>query len=71
METMLMSDTITSYYTIPIKSTLRSIQRLMQMSGGAEGMRNLVDSDLPKLLKQIFDNAPKFGPRLLALGEFC
>lgn len=66
----LTTDTITSYYTIPIKSTLRSIQRLMQATGGAEGMRNLVDSDLPKLLKQVFDNAPRFGPRVFALGEF-
>lgn len=42
----------------------------MQATGGAEGMRNLVDSDLPKLLKQVFDNAPRFGPRVFALGEF-
>ena len=64
-----MSETIQSYYTIPIRSTLRSIQRMMQMSGSADGMRNLVDSDLPKLLKQIFVDAPRFGPRVFSLGE--
>jgi hypothetical protein len=42
---------------------------MMQMSGSADGMRNLVDSDLPKLLKQIFIDAPRFGPRVFSLGE--
>jgi hypothetical protein len=65
----LTAETIQSYYTIPIRSTLRSIQRMMQMSGSAEGMRNLVDSDLPKMLKQIFIDAPRFGPRVFSLGE--
>lgn len=63
------TDTIKFYMTTPIKSALRVIHRLMQMPGPAEGMRNLVDSELPKLLKRIFENSPKFGNRVFSLGE--
>lgn len=30
----------------------------------------MVDSDLPKSLKVIFQNSPKFGSRVYALGKF-
>lgn len=41
----------------------------MQAAGGAEGLRSLVDSDLPKLLKHIFTQAKPFGTRVFSLGE--
>ncbi|EIW71937.1 hypothetical protein TREMEDRAFT_70589 [Tremella mesenterica DSM 1558] len=61
-------DTITFYTTQPLRSLLRSIQRLMQASGGTEGLRNLVDSDMPKSLKTIFCQPDRFGPRVYALA---
>ncbi|WWC64740.1 uncharacterized protein I303_107351 [Kwoniella dejecticola CBS 10117] len=33
-----------------------------------EGLRNLVDSDLPKCLKRIFEEPTKFGTRVYAMG---
>ncbi|WVQ77455.1 hypothetical protein IAR50_007141 [Cryptococcus sp. DSM 104548] len=61
-------DTILAAVNNPLKSVLRSIQRLMQASGGTEGLRNLVDSDLPKSLKIILQNSGLFGPRVFALA---
>lgn len=55
--------------TTPIKSVLRMIHRLMQSSGSAEGMRNLVDSELPSLLKKIYGNSTKCGNRVFSLGK--
>ena len=62
-------DTINTARTNPLKALLRSLQRLMASAGGAEGMRTLVDSDLPKTIKVIFQNYDKFGPRVYASGE--
>lgn len=39
------------------------------MHSGAEGSRNLVDTDLPKSLKRIFEYNAKFGPRVFTQGE--
>jgi hypothetical protein len=64
-----LAETITSYTTTPLKSVLRTIHRLMQMTGGAEGLRNLVDSDLPKLLRGIFKDASTYGNRVFASGK--
>ncbi|ODN73426.1 hypothetical protein L202_07951 [Cryptococcus amylolentus CBS 6039] len=61
-------ETILAAVNNPLKSVLRSIQRLMQASGGTEGLRNLVDSDLPRSLKVIFQNSSRFGPRVFALA---
>ncbi|WVW86319.1 hypothetical protein I302_108361 [Kwoniella bestiolae CBS 10118] len=61
-------DTILAYANNPLKSILRSVHRLMQASGGTEGLRNLVDSDLPRCLKQIFEQSAKFGPRVFAMA---
>ncbi|WWD19760.1 hypothetical protein CI109_104224 [Kwoniella shandongensis] len=57
-----------AYANNPLRSIIRSLQRLMQASGGTEGLRNLVDSDLPKSLKRIFGDSAKFGPRVYALA---
>ncbi|OCF44407.1 hypothetical protein I317_01667 [Kwoniella heveanensis CBS 569] len=52
----------------PLRGVLRPLQRLMQAAGGTEGLRNLVDSDLPKCLRRIFETPAKFGPRVFALA---
>ena len=41
----------------------------MQSSGGTEALRNLVDSDLPRSLKVIYENYQRFGPKVFALCE--
>nr|XP_019010464.1 uncharacterized protein I206_04933 [Kwoniella pini CBS 10737]OCF49245.1 hypothetical protein I206_04933 [Kwoniella pini CBS 10737] len=64
----LSEDTILAYMDNPLKSVLRSIHRLMQASGGTEGLRNLVDSDLPKCLKSIFEQPAKFGTRVYGMA---
>jgi len=68
---VLTAETIKSYTTSPLRALLRSVHRLMQSSGGTEGLRNLVDSDLPKSLKRIFEISSIFGPRVFSLGWFC
>ncbi|WVR09546.1 hypothetical protein IAU60_006615 [Kwoniella sp. DSM 27419] len=52
----------------PLKGVLRSLQRLLSASGGTEGLRNLVDSELPKCLKRIFEQPGVFGTRVYALA---
>ncbi|OCF61440.1 hypothetical protein L486_01088 [Kwoniella mangroviensis CBS 10435] len=64
----LSEDTILAYVNNPLKGILRSVHRLMQASGGTEGLRNLVDSDLPKCLKQIFEQPAKYGHRVFAMA---
>ena len=64
------SDSIIFTKTNPLKAILRSIHRLMQTSGGTEALRNLVDSDLPRLIKRIFEASKRFGSKVYALGEF-
>ncbi|KAK4689594.1 E3 ubiquitin-protein ligase HUWE1, partial [Tremellales sp. Uapishka_1] len=59
-------ESIIFYRTAPLRAYLRSIHRLMQASGGSDGLRNLVDSELPRSLKKIFENAHMFGPRVFA-----
>ena len=60
-----------SIFTItqPLKSMLRAIHRLMQASGGTEGLRNLVDSELPKSVMRILDEPTVYGSRIFALGK--
>jgi E3 ubiquitin-protein ligase HUWE1 len=41
---------------------------MMQASGTAEGLRNVIDSSLTKSLDQIFRNFAKVGSPVLALG---
>ena len=44
-----------------VRSLLKLILHLMQNSGGSDGMRNLIDSSLPKTLNLIFDHSFLFG----------
>ncbi|ORY33382.1 hypothetical protein BCR39DRAFT_491673 [Naematelia encephala] len=64
----LSSDSITFYRTSPLKALLRTIQRLLQSSGGFEGLRNLVDSDVPKALKTIFESSDQFGAKVYSIA---
>lgn len=61
-------DSMVSWVTNPVKSELRSIYRMLQSTGGSDGFRNVVDTDLPKSLKVIFTNQDKFGLRVLTLA---
>lgn len=55
--------------TVPLKLMFRSIHRLMQSGGTAEGLRNLIDSELPKSLLRTLHNANKLGAPVLAIGK--
>jgi E3 ubiquitin-protein ligase HUWE1 len=61
-------DTIISFNTQTVKAMLRTIYRLLQTTGGTEGFRNVVDTDLPKSIKRIFLNMDKFGKRNFAVA---
>lgn len=61
-------DTIISYNTQAVKAELRSLYRMLQSTGGSEGFRNVVDTDLPKSIKRIFTNVDKFGQRNFAVA---
>ncbi|KAI0958508.1 hypothetical protein AcV7_004312 [Taiwanofungus camphoratus] len=51
-----------------LKHTLRSMHRMMQSSGTAEGLRGLLDSSLLKSVKKIMDNRSIFGPSVLPIA---
>lgn len=61
-------DSLIAYNTNPLKAELRSIYRMLQSTGGSDGFRNVVDTDLPKSLKLIITNADKFGLRNFGLA---
>lgn len=61
-------DSLIAYNTNPLKAELRSIYRMLQSTGGSEGFRNVVDTDLPKSLKLIMTNSDKFGLRNFGLA---
>jgi E3 ubiquitin-protein ligase HUWE1 len=61
-------DSLIAYNTNPVKAELRSIYRMLQSTGGSEGFRNVVDTDLPKSLKRIMTNSDKFGLRNFGLA---
>lgn len=65
---MFSRDSEIAWDTNPLKALLRSIYRLLQSTGGSEGFRNVVDTDLPKSLKLIFTNADQFGMRNFSLA---
>ncbi|KAF9820248.1 hypothetical protein IEO21_01462 [Rhodonia placenta] len=54
--------------TAVLKHTLRSIHRMMQSSGTAEGLRGLLDSSLLKSVKKIMENRSVFGPSILPIA---
>lgn len=65
---LLSEDSARQWAMAPLKALLRCIHRLMQSSGGTEGLRNLVDGDLPKAVKYIFERHEHFGSRVFGLA---
>ncbi|CDZ98238.1 E3 ubiquitin-protein ligase/Putative upstream regulatory element binding protein [Phaffia rhodozyma] len=51
-----------------LRAVVRSMNRIMQSTGTSEGLRNLIDSSLPKTLKTIIEHRRIFGPSLLSLA---
>ncbi|KAF5386145.1 hypothetical protein D9615_002574 [Tricholomella constricta] len=67
-------DVVGSHGELPIarsaalKHILRSMHRMMQSSGTAEGLRGLIDLSLLKSIKKIIENRIIFGPTVLPLA---
>ncbi|KAH9963908.1 hypothetical protein BC827DRAFT_99895 [Russula dissimulans] len=51
-----------------LKHILRSMHRMMQSSGTAEGLRGLIDSSLLKSIKKIIEHRNLFGPNVLPIA---
>ncbi|KAL7424430.1 E3 ubiquitin-protein ligase tom1 [Cryptotrichosporon argae] len=64
----LSKDTLIVYRTMALRSMLRSIHRMLHGSGGSDGMRNIVDTDLPKSIMRIFNEPEKFGSRVFGVA---
>lgn len=54
-------ESLAQYNWGPLRALLRQVFRLMHNTGGFEGLRNLVDTDLPMSIKTIFENPDKYG----------
>ncbi|KAG6866357.1 hypothetical protein C0991_005278 [Blastosporella zonata] len=69
-------DIVTSQGDLPIarsaalKHILRSMHRMMQSSGTAEGLRGLIDLSLLKSIKKVMEHRTVFGPTILPLGKY-
>ncbi|KAI8368284.1 uncharacterized protein BYT42DRAFT_522115 [Radiomyces spectabilis] len=50
-----------------VKTMLKFLIRMMESSGTADGLRNLIDSSLPNSLKLIMENPKVFGNSVFAL----
>ncbi|KAG6878824.1 hypothetical protein C0992_007445, partial [Termitomyces sp. T32_za158] len=67
-------DVVGSQGEIPIarsaalKHILRSMHRMMQSSGTAEGLRGLIDLSLLKSIKKVIEHRVVFGPTILPLA---
>lgn len=53
-----------------LKHILRSMHRMMQSSGTAEGLRGLIDMTLLKSIKKIIEYRGLFGPNVFPLGAY-
>jgi E3 ubiquitin-protein ligase HUWE1 len=51
-----------------MKHTLRSLHRMMQSSGTAEGLRGLIDTSILKSVKKVIEYRGLFGPSVLHIG---
>ncbi|KAF9531661.1 hypothetical protein CPB83DRAFT_79933 [Crepidotus variabilis] len=54
--------------TAVLKHILRSMHRMMQSSGTAEGLRGLIDTSLLKSIKKILEYRGLFGPNIFPLA---
>lgn len=62
------TEAMVSWAMAPLRALLRTVQRMMSAAGGTEGLRNLVDGDLPKAVKRIFEENERFGPRVYSIA---
>ncbi|ORX40510.1 hypothetical protein BD324DRAFT_596040 [Kockovaella imperatae] len=62
----LSEDSIILIASLPLKSILRTLHRLLSTAGGTDGLRTLIDSALPRVIKTIFENSAKFGNRVFS-----
>lgn len=51
-----------------LKHILRSMHRMMQSSGTAEGLRGLIDMSLLKSIKKIIEYRGLFGSSIVPIG---
>lgn len=51
-----------------LRALLKFIMHLMQTSGNADRMRNLIDTTLPASIRSIFDNAAVFGANVFGIA---
>jgi E3 ubiquitin-protein ligase HUWE1 len=51
-----------------LRSLLKFVMHLMQTSGSADRMRNLIESTLPKSILFILDNSKSFGANVFGIG---
>ncbi|OZJ01676.1 hypothetical protein BZG36_05393, partial [Bifiguratus adelaidae] len=51
-----------------LKAMHKFILHMMQASGTADGLRNLIDTTLPATLRRVISNAQVFGPSVYALA---
>lgn len=49
-----------------LKTMLKFIVHMMQTSGTADGLRNLIETNLPKAMKRIYENTEVFGSSIFA-----
>ncbi|KAH0589501.1 hypothetical protein H2248_005243 [Termitomyces sp. 'cryptogamus'] len=55
-------------HSAALKHILRSMHRMMQSSGTAEGLRGLIDLSLLKSIKKVMEHRTVFGPTILPLA---
>ncbi|KAI8637213.1 hypothetical protein BD408DRAFT_447787 [Parasitella parasitica] len=68
-KTMADNTTTVSYDRLStIKAMLKFLLRMMESSGTADGLRNLIDSTLPQSLKLIMEEPKLFGNSIFALA---
>ena len=52
-----------------LRSLLKFIMHMMQTSGSADRMRNLIESSLPKSILLILEDSKNFGANVFGIGN--
>jgi E3 ubiquitin-protein ligase HUWE1 len=55
--------------TALLKAMFKFVLHMMESSGTADGLRNLIDSSLPLSLKSVVEQPQVFGNSVFALGK--
>lgn len=53
-----------------LRALLKFVMHMMQTSGSADRMRNLIESSLPKSILFILENSKGFGANVFGIGIF-